>query len=105
MADDNITDEQLAELVRRTPEAASAFTRSSAACCIASRTDPGEARSRRPARRSHFGCPGWSCGSHLACAGRASPGPGEAQEGFVRLEAALPSRLDNQHRIEHGEHQ
>jgi len=29
-------------------------------------------------------------------------GPGEAQEGFVRLEAALPSRLDNQHRTERG---
>src|SRR3954451_12056228 len=37
-----------------------------------------------------------SCGSHVACAGRASLGPGEAQEGFVRLEAALPSRLDDQ---------
>ena len=56
---------------------------------------PGEARSRRPGCRSHFGCPRWSCGSHLACVARASPGPGEAQEGFAQLEAALPSRLDN----------
>src|SRR5262245_5394639 len=37
----------------------------------------------------------WSCGSLVACAGRASPGPGEAHEGFALLEAALPSRLDN----------
>jgi len=57
----------------------------SAACFIAGKADPGEARSRRPARRSHFGCPRKSCGSHLACAGRASPGPGEAQEGFAQL--------------------
>ena len=26
---------------------------------------------------------------------RVSPGPGEAQEGFAQLEAALPSRLDD----------
>ena len=58
------------------------------------RTGPGEARSRRRARRSHFGCPRWSCGSHLACAGRASPGRGEAQEGFAaaRSSVALPAR-------------
>jgi hypothetical protein len=48
----------------------------------------------RPGCRSHCGCPRWSSGSHLACVARASPGPGEAQEGFARLEAALPFRLD-----------
>jgi hypothetical protein len=47
-------------------------TRSSAACFIVPRAGPGEAWSRRPARRSLIGCPRWSCGSHLACAGRAS---------------------------------
>jgi hypothetical protein len=33
---------------------------------------PGGVSSRGPACRSHIGCPRWSCGSHLACAGRAS---------------------------------
>ena len=69
--------------------------RSSATCSIDPGPVPGEARSRRPGCRSHIGCPRWSCGSHLACVARASPGPGEAQEGFAQLEVALPSRLDN----------
>ena len=46
---------------------------------------PGEARFRRPGRRSHIGCPRWSCGSHLACAARASP------RGQERLKRGLPS--------------
>jgi hypothetical protein len=75
--------------------------RSSAACFIDLGPVPGEAWSRRPARPSHFGCARWSCDSHLACAGRASPGPGEAQEGSVVLQAPLPSRLANQWWIEH----
>src|SRR4051794_19027744 len=37
------------------------------------------------------------CGSHLACAvPGVAQGRGEAQEGFARLEVALPSRLDDQ---------
>ena len=31
----------------------------------------------------------------MACAARAPPGPGEAQEGFAQLEVAVPSQLDN----------
>jgi hypothetical protein len=46
--------------------------RIAAACCIAPRSGPGEARTRRRVRRSHCGCPRWSCGSHLACADPAS---------------------------------
>ena len=49
------------------------------------RTVPGGVLSRRPACRSHIGCPRWSCGSHLACAGRAS------LDGRERLERGLPS--------------
>lgn len=46
--------------------------RIAAACSIDPGPVPGEARSRRPGRRSHFGCPRWSCGSHLARVTRAS---------------------------------
>ena len=71
----------------------SSNARYSATCSLALGPVPGEARSRRPVRRSHFGCPRWSCGSHLACADRAPRERGEAQEGFVQLEVALPSWL------------
>ena len=44
---------------------------------------------------SHFGCPRWSCGSLMACADRASLYErGEAQEGFVLLEVAVPFLLE-----------
>jgi hypothetical protein len=46
---------------------------------------PGEVSSRRPVCRSHIGCPRWSCGSHLACAGRAS------LSGLERLKRGLRS--------------
>ena len=34
-----------------------------------------------------------SCGFHLACVGRATPGAGESDGGFARLDAVVPSRL------------
>ena len=61
---------------------------------------PGEARSRRPGCRSHFGCPRWSCGSHLACAvpGAARAGRGSRGVCSARSSVALPARQPSQDR-------
>jgi hypothetical protein len=78
------------------PEASETAWLSAATCLLAAGPVPGKARSRRPVCRSLCGCPRMSCGSHLACAGRASLHElGVAQEGFALLEVAVPSQLDN----------
>ena len=91
-----------AQAPARTPSR-SVTARNAAACCIASRTGarPGFGPGARPIALN-AAAHASSCGSHLACVGRASPGRGEAQERFALLEAALPSRLDDQLRIEQG---
>lgn len=52
-------------------------TRTSATCFIDLRPWPGQASVEAPGLSLSFGCPRWSCGSHLACAARASPHSGE----------------------------